>query len=108
MPPLGLERHPRRAAVEAGYIVLGMVPAHHGLRRRLGMRQQFDKIPHLAVKVSLGWIMWLWQHLQQDCGCRDILTCTELLRELHAGVVDDVVVDRTCASMRRAGGVDPF
>ena len=40
MPPLGLACRPRRAAVEAGYIVLGMAPAHHGLCRQLGMRQQ--------------------------------------------------------------------
>ena len=40
MPPLGLACHPRRATMEAGYIVLGMAPTHHGLRRKLGMRQQ--------------------------------------------------------------------
>jgi hypothetical protein len=45
---------------------------------------KFDQIPHLTVKVSLGWILRLWQRLQQDCGCCDILTCTDLLRELHA------------------------
>ena len=69
---------------------------------------KFDQIPHLTVKVSLGRILRLWQRLQQDCDCCDILTCTELLRELHAGVVDDVVVDRTCASTRGTCGVHPL
>ena len=40
MPPLGLERRTCRAAVEAGYIVLGMAPAHYGLRHQPGVRQQ--------------------------------------------------------------------
>jgi len=66
---------------------------------------KFDQIPHLTVKVSLGRILWLWQRLQQDRGCCDVLTRTELLRELHAGVVDDVMVDRTCAPARRTCGV---
>ena len=69
---------------------------------------KFDQIPHLTVKVSLGRILRLWQRLQQDRGCCDILTCIELLRELHAGVVDDVVVDRTCVSARETCGVHPF
>ena len=58
---------------------------------------KFDQIPDLTVKVSLGHILWLWHRLQQNRGCCDVLTRTELLRELHTGVVDDVVVDRTCA-----------
>ena len=69
---------------------------------------KFDQIPHLTVKVSLGRILRLWQRLQQDCGCCDILTCTELLRELHAGVVDDVVVDHTCTPAHGTCGVHPF
>jgi hypothetical protein len=66
---------------------------------------KFDQIPHLMVKVSLGWILWLWRHLQQDRGCCDGLTRTELLRELHEGVDDDVVVDRTCTPARGICGV---
>ena len=66
---------------------------------------KFDQIPHLTVKVSLGRILRLWQRLQQDCGCCDIQTCKELLQELHASVIVDVVVDRTCASTR---GVHPL
>ena len=66
---------------------------------------KFDQIPHLTMKVPLGRILRLWQHLQQDCGCCDILTCTELLRELHVGVVDDVVVDPSRALMCGARGV---
>ena len=69
---------------------------------------KFDQIPHLMVKVSLGRILWLWQHLQQDRGCCDVLTRTELLRELHAGVVDDVVVDRMCTPARGTCGVHPL
>ena len=69
---------------------------------------KFDQIPHLMVKVSLGWILRLWQHLHQDRGCCDVLARTEPLRELHAGVVDDVVVDRTRVSARGTGGVYPF
>ena len=69
---------------------------------------KFDQIPHLTVNVSLGRILLLWQCLQQDRGCCDVLTRTELLRELHAGVVDDVVVDHTCAPARGTFGVHPF
>jgi len=61
-----------------------------------------------VVKVSLGRILRLWQHLQEDRARCDVLACTELLRELHAGVIDFVVVDRTRASARGTGGVYPF
>jgi hypothetical protein len=66
---------------------------------------KFDQIPHLMVKVSLGRILRLQQRLQQDRVCCDVLTHPELLRELHAGVVDDVVVDRTRAPARGTSGV---
>src|SRR6185312_8878205 len=107
MPPLGPVRRPRQAAVEVGCTTLEMVPAHHGLRRRLGMRQQpagggtrssppagwrqVRPDSSSGIEGLFGPDLGLWQRLQQDCGCCDILTYTELLRELHAGVVDDVV-----------------
>ena len=69
---------------------------------------ELHQVSHMAVKVPLGWILWLWQHLKKDCSCCDVLPCTELLRELHAGIVDDVVVDPACALTRRTHGVYPF
>jgi len=66
---------------------------------------KFDQIPHLTVKVSLGRILWLWQRLQQDRGCCDVLTRTELLLELYVSFVDDVVVDRACAPAPGTCGV---
>jgi len=69
---------------------------------------EFHQVPHLAVKVTLGWILRLWQRLQEDCGRCDVLARTELLRELHAGIVEDIVVDPECAPTRRTRGVYPF
>jgi len=69
---------------------------------------KFYQVPHLAVKVPLGWVLRLWQRLQEDRRRCDVLARTELLRELHACVVDDVADDRTCASTRRTRGVHPL
>ena len=56
----------------------------------------------------MGRILRLWQCLQEDRIRCNVLACTELLRELHAGVVDDVVVDPECALTRGTRGVYPF
>ena len=69
---------------------------------------EFHQVSHLAVKVPLGRILRLWQCLQEDRGHCDVLARTEPLRELHAGVVDDVVVDPECALTRGTRGVYPF
>ena len=69
---------------------------------------EFHQVSHLAVNIPLGRVFWLWQRLQEDRGCCDVLACTELLRELHADVVDDVVVDPACALTRRTRGFHPF
>ena len=69
---------------------------------------EFHQVPHLAVMVPLGRILRLWQRLQEDRGCCDVLACTELLRELHAGVVDDVVVDPACMLTHGTRGIYPF
>jgi hypothetical protein len=69
---------------------------------------EFYQVSHLAVKVPLGRILCLWQHLQEDRTCCNVLACTELLRELHVGVVDDVVVDPACALMCGTRGFYPF
>ena len=45
------------------------------------------------MKVPLGQILQLWQRLQEDRSRCDVLACTELLPELHVGVVDYVEVD---------------
>jgi hypothetical protein len=124
MPPLGLARRPHRAAAEVGCTVLRMAPAHCGLHRQQDTRQRpvsggamslrlldggkIHQVSHLAVKVPLGRILWLWQRLLEDRGKCDVLACTELLRELHACVADDVVVDRMCASTCGTRGVHSF
>ena len=64
---------------------------------RLLNGDEFHQVSNLAMKVPLGRIHRLWQCLQEDHGRRDVLACTELLRELHAGVIDDVAVDPSCA-----------
>ena len=69
---------------------------------------EFHQVSHLAVKVPLGRILWLWQCLHEDRGRRDVLARTELLQELHAGVVDDVAVDPTRALTGRACRVYPL
>ena len=61
---------------------------------------EFHQVSHLAVKVPLGQILRLWQRLQKDRSCCDVLASTELLRELHAGIIDDVVVDPACTLTR--------
>ena len=66
---------------------------------------KFHQVSHLAVKVPLGRILRLWQCLQEDRGRCDVLACTELLRELHAGVVDYVAVDPARMLMRGTHGV---
>ena len=45
------------------------------------------------MKVPLGRILRLWQCLQKDHSWCDVLARTELLRELHVGVVEYVAVD---------------
>ena len=69
---------------------------------------KLHQISHLAVKVPLGWILRLWQRLQEDRGYCDVLACTELLRELHAVIIDDVVVDPACTLTCGTRGVYPL
>jgi hypothetical protein len=69
---------------------------------------EFHQVSHLAVNIPFGQVFRLWQRLQEDRGCYDVLACTKLLWELHAVFVDDVVVDPACALMRRTRGFHPF
>ena len=69
---------------------------------------KFHQVSHLAVKVPLGRILRLQQCLQEDRSRRNVLACTDLLQELHAGVVDDVVVDPACVLTRGTHGFYPF
>ena len=124
MPPPGQARHPRRPAVLVGVLHLGWFPptvscassttrgsglsvAQRGALRLLD-GGEFHQVSHLAEKVPLGRILQLWQRLQEDRGCCDVLARTEPWRELHAGVVDDIVVDPECAPTRGTRGVHTF
>jgi hypothetical protein len=69
---------------------------------------KFHQVPHLAVKVPLGRILWLSQCLQEDHGRYDVLACTKLLRELHVCVVDDVAVDPACTLSCGTRGAYPL
>ena len=69
---------------------------------------EFHQVPHLAVMVPLGRILRLWQRLQEDCGRCDVLARTELLRELHAGIVEAIVVDPECALLTFTNAPDLY
>ena len=124
MPPPGLARGPRWPACWCGVLYLGWLPATvacaasgtlgsdlSAVRRgalRLLDGGEFHQVSHLAVKVPLGRILRLWQCLQEDRSRRDVLACTELLRELHVGIIDDVAVDSAHAMTCGARGVYPL
>ena len=82
----------------------GMSAVQRGALRLLD-GGEFHQVSHLAVKIPLSRILRLWQCLQEDCSCGDVLACAKLLGELHVGVVDDVVVDPSRALMCGARGV---
>jgi hypothetical protein len=69
---------------------------------------KLHQVFNLAVKVPLSRVFWLSECLQKDRCCGDVLAHAVLLRELHAGVVDDVAVDSACALPRGTGGVSPL
>ena len=69
---------------------------------------ELHQVFNLAVKVPLSQVFWLRECLQKDCCCGDVLARAELLREFHAGVLDDIAVDSACMLPRRTNGVSPL
>ena len=48
------------------------------------------------MEALLGRILWFRHSLEEDCRCGEFLARTEPLRELHEGVIADVMIDRLC------------
>ena len=105
---LHLERIPPWTTCAAGRARGNGLAAMQGGTCRLLNRSEFHQVFNLAVEVPLRQVLRLWQCLQKD-RCRGyVLAHVELLRELHAGVVDDVVADPECAPTRGTHGVYPL
>ena len=65
-------------------------------------------MPELVVKVALHRVLRLSERLQENCCCGDILARVELLRELHAGIIDNVAVNPTRPTAGGPSRVSPL